>query len=163
MKFAHTISWVFFPAILALSGCHDFASTGPSDDVAVIVRVTGAAYDVTSFNTSFPDTSSLRAISSAFSQDYSEYRRQELLKKMLLNVYVAGEDPDVVDSILTRCDCRTPGTFILPTLAERAHFIGRDVWIVQFAVGFGNPSFGHWSCVVYSIPDLQLLYHTSCR
>jgi hypothetical protein len=163
MKSPIAIFITLFLILIQFSGCHDLFSTEPPDVVDVVVKMSMTDYDATTFTHSFPDTSSLHAVASAFSSGYSEERRASLLARMLQRIAVLGEEPRFVDSILTRCDCRTPGTFVLPTYAERARFKGKDVWIVQFAVGYGGPGFGHYSCVVYSIPDLALLYHISCR
>jgi hypothetical protein len=144
----------------SLVGCDDL---GVQEDIDVIVKVSANNYDATSFKQLFPEMTSHKAIASAFSTNYSDERRATLTQRMLAHVAVLGEDPRFVDSILVRHDCKEPGSFILPTYAERAHFNGRDVWLVQFIFGLGGPSFSHHACYAYSIPELEQLYYVGCR
>ena len=155
---------IVFAAVLLsgclLVGCDDF---GVHEEVDVIVKVSAKDYDAVSFEQLFPKTTSHKVIASAFSTNYSDERRANLTQRMLARVAVLGEDPRFVDSILTRHDCKVPGAFILPTYAERAHFNGKDVWLVQFIYGLGGPSFSHHACYAYSIPELEQLCYIGCR
>ena len=160
MNSPHVVFGTVLLSVCLLVGCDDL---GVQEDADVIVTVSAKDYDATSFKQLFPETTSHKIIASAFSANYSDERRTNLSKRMLARIAVLGENPRFVDSILTRHGCRESGAFILPTYAERARFNGKDVWLVQFIYGLGVPSFSHYACYAYSIPDLEQLYYIGCR
>jgi hypothetical protein len=147
----------------SLAGCSDITSPGGADDVEVTVKVSNTNYDQASFRDLFPDSSSLRSISIAFNSNYSERRRTALVVNMLAKVSAMGEDVVIVDTILTRACCKTPGEYILPTYAERAEYNGKRAWLVQFTYGLSGPQFGRSKCFAFSIPNLDTLNYIGAR
>jgi len=82
---------------------------------------------------------------------------------MKANVSKLGENVNIIESILEKVGCNVSGEYILPTYAEKAKYEDKDVWLVQFTYGLGNPEFGHFKCFAFSIPDLDTLNYFGCK
>jgi hypothetical protein len=160
------VAFVFVLFVLT-AGCRDLVEPSTGDNgpgnVEATVKASTTDYNQDAFRRLFPDSVSLQRISSAFTNNYTEQRKTTLVENMLTRVSALGEVPAVLDTIVTRAGCRTPGENILPTYAERAHYAGRDAWIVQFTYGLGVPTFGHYKCFAYSISNLDTLDYLGCR
>lgn len=157
-------SLIFFLLLLIpLSGCKDDKITSPQSNADVIVKLSGTDYNQNSFKTLFPDTASLKNINTAYSNNYSEERKTELLSNMKIKVKELGEDVTVIEKILARAGCNMSGVYILPTYAEKAKYNGKDAWLVQFTYGLSSPDFGHFKCFALSIPDLDTLDYVGCK
>ncbi|MBI4428905.1 MAG: hypothetical protein HY562_07285 [Ignavibacteriales bacterium] len=134
-----------------------------ADDVEVTVRVSTVDYTGSTFSRLFPDSAELHRIASAFNTNYSEQRRAILLQRMISKVSELGKDEEIMERILGAVACKTSRAYILPTLAEKAKCAGHEAWLVQFTYGLGGPSFGHYKCFAFSIPNLDTLHYSSGR
>jgi hypothetical protein len=149
--------------LILLSGCEENKITDPQNVNGVIVKVSNTDYNLNSFRAHFPDTTSLHNICTAYSNNYSEERKAELITNMKGKVAALGQDVTIIEQILTRTGCNTPGEYILPTYAEKAKYESKDAWLIQFTYGLGNSGFGHYKCFVFSIPNLDTLHYITCR
>jgi hypothetical protein len=163
MKFQAYYLILFSFLLILLGGCKDDKITTPQNNTDVIVKVSNTNYNHNSFKTHFPDSASLHNISSAYSYNYSWERKAELINGMKIKVTALGEDVTVIERILTTTGCNISGAYILPTYAEKAKYEDKDVWVVQFTYGLGNPVFEHFKCFAYSIPNLDTLDYTGCK
>ena len=163
MKPTTFVSSVLLLLLFPFAGCNNHASQNGEDNVEVTVKVSTTDYNQDTFGQLFPDSISLHNISFAFGNNYTEQRRTRLVVNMLAKVSALGEDIMIVDTILTRASCKTPGEYVLPTYAERAKYSGREAWLVQFTYGLGNPAFGRYKCFAFSIPDLDTLMYIAAR
>jgi len=163
MKHQNHYRIIFILLFIALIGCNHDKITTPENNAGVVVKVSNTDYDQNSFHTLFPDTSSLKSISEAYSSNYSEERRAKLLENMKADIISLGEDVKVFEGILSNSGCNNSGEYILPTYAEKAKYEGKRVWLVQFIYGFGTPSFGHYKCFAFSIPNLDTLNYFGCK
>jgi hypothetical protein len=157
------VSSILLLLLLSFAGCKDHTSPNGDGNVEVTVKVSTTDYDQNTFRQLFPDSISLHNISFAFNNNYSEERRNGLVVNMLVKVSARGEDAIIMDTMLTRAGCRTPGEYVLPTYAERAKYSGRKAWLVQFTYGLGVPTFGRYKCFAFSIPDLDTLNYVAAR
>jgi hypothetical protein len=163
MKLKNSYLIFFLLLLIPLYGCKDDKITSPQSNAEVVVKVSGTDYNQNSFNTLFPDTASLKYISTAYSNNYSEERRTKLINDMKSKVRALGEDVAVIENILTRAGCNMSGVYILPTYVEKAKYNGKDAWLVQFTYGLSSPDFGHFKCFALSIPDLDTLDYAACK
>jgi len=163
MKLQNYCQYFFIFLFIILFGCKNDKITDPQNNAEVVVKISGIDYNQKSFRTLFPDSSSLKNISTAYSSNYSEERRAKLIDNMKNKVSKLGEDVKVIESILSKTGCTVSGAYILPTYAEKAKYEGKDVWMVQFTYGLGNSGFGHYKCFAFSIPNLDTLNYLGCR
>lgn len=163
MKPMAFVSGLLLLVLLSPAGCSDINSPNGEDNVEVMVKVSTIDYDQNTFRQLFHDSISLHNISIAFNKNYSEQRRTALIVNMLAKVSALREDAVIVDTILTRACCKTPGEYILPTYAERAEYNGKRAWLVQFTYGLSGPQFGRFKCFAFSIPELDTLNYIGAR
>lgn len=163
MKLQNYYQFIFILLLIILIGCKDDKITDPQNNAEVVVKKSNIDYNQNSFKILFPDSSSLKNISTAYSSNYSEERKAKLIENMKAKVSKLGEDVIIIESILSKAGCNIPGEYILPTYAEKAKYDGKDVWLVQFTYGLGNPGFGHFKCFAFSIPNLDTLNYFGCK
>ncbi|HOD62088.1 MAG TPA: hypothetical protein PKG96_08310 [Bacilli bacterium] len=163
MKLRNHYQFISILLLIILIGCKDDKITDPQNNAEVVVKKSNTDYNQNSFKTLFPDSSSLKSISTAYSSNYSEERKAKLIENMKANVSKLGEDVNIIESILEKVGCNVSGEYILPTYAEKAKYEDKDVWLVQFTYGLGNPEFGHFKCFAFSIPNLDTLNYFGCK
>lgn len=153
-------NYIFFPFLFILLCL--LCSCNNDEDIfipEVIVKISYTNYDQTSFLNLFPHQESLNQISSAFTNNYSEERKNELLNNMKAKVAVLREDVGIIENILTIMGCNNVGAYVLPTYAERAKFNGQEAWLIQFTYALDTPVFGRVRCIAFSIPDIEELFY----
>lgn len=148
---------LLFITFFFLTACNDDTISESHYNPEVVVKVSNLNYDQPGFLNLFPEIESLNNISTAFTSDYSEERKNRLLINMQIKVANWGQDVAVMDNILTATGCNTVGEYILPTYAERAKYNGQDAWLIQFTYALDTLVFGRFKCFAFSIPDLDTL------
>ena len=155
MKKLIAFNSLFFLFLLFVSGC----TTESEDNITPkpVVKKTSVNYTHETFKTSFPDTISLHNISKAYSNNYSEDKKNKLLDYMRSEVSKLGEDSNIFENILSQTGCKLTGEYVLPTYAERAKYENQEVWIFQITLGLGEPKFFHYKCFALSLTNLDTL------
>jgi hypothetical protein len=128
-----------------------------------VVKKSAKNYTKDSFTNSFPDNSSLQFISDAYTNNFNEEIRNDLLNYMKNEVTKLGEDVSIFEKILNQTQSNEKGNYLLPTYAERAQYQNREVWIFQLTFGLGKPVFGRARCFVFGIPELDTLNYIGTR
>ena len=164
MKRLAQISGLAFLIFVLISGCKD-NPTDPYENLPAkpVIKKTTNNYTAEKLRELFPDTASWNSMSRAYSNNYSEDIRNKINEYLKSEVGRMGENQNLFESILARTGCREEGNYILPVYAERARFENNEAWIVQFTYGLGQPEFGHYKYLAYSVPELDTLFYTSCR
>jgi hypothetical protein len=158
----HIILFLLFS--LLLFTCSDNVSdSGNIFFEKPVVKKSAANYTKDSFTNSFPDNSSLQFISEAYTNNFNEEMRIELLDYMKNEVSILSEDVSIFEKILDQTQANEKGNYLLPTYAERAQYENRDVWIFQLTFGLGEPVFGRARCFVFGIPELDTLNYIGTR
>ena len=150
--------------LFLILGCNE-KSTEPIGDITAkpVVKNSSVNYDQELFYYSLPDTISLHNMREAYSNNYSEEIREELIEYIISEVNTLGEDAEVFDNILSQTGCNLIGEYLLPTYAEKAMFENQEAWIIQLAYGLGNTSFAHYKCLAFGVENLDTLAYKSCR
>jgi hypothetical protein len=161
MKKITSLISLLFLLLVFVSGC----ATESEDTInpRPVVKKTSANYTRASFSAAFPDTVSLRKMSEAYSNNFSEETRNKILDYMRGEVSKLGEDTNVFENILSRTGCKISGEYLLPTYAERAKYENREAWIFQLTYGLGESGFGHYKCFAFSTANNDTLVYISCR
>lgn len=164
MKNKITVIIFFVLLFISIFACNE-NSTEPTDEIIVkpVVINSSINYNQDTFNSSFPDTTSLNNISKTYSNNYSEELKIKILDYLKNKVIKLGEDANIIDSILSRTGFKLSGEYQLPTYAERAKYEDKDAWVFQVTYGIGAPNFGHYKCIVFSIENLDTLAFKQCR
>jgi hypothetical protein len=164
MKSRIVFSGVLLFMSLLILACND-KITQPSDEITAkpIVKKTSTNYTLQSFNSSFPDTASLNCICRAYSNNYSEEMRNNILDYMKEEVDKLGEDINTFDRILSVTGCKNNTGYILPTYAEKAQYENREAWVFQITYGLNNSNLGHSKCFVFDAATLDTLTFKQCR
>ncbi len=164
MKRLAQISGLAFLIFVLISGCKD-NPTDPYEYLPAkpVIKKTTYNYTAEKLRELFPDTASWNSMSRAYSNNYSEDIRTKINEYMKREVSRLGEEPQIIENILCYTGCREAGNYIMPVYAERARFEDKEAWIVQFTYGLGQPEFGHYKYLAYSLPNLDTLFYTSCR
>ena len=161
MKKLITVESLFFLFLLFVSGC----TTEPeyNNTSKPVVKKTSVNYTREAFRISFPDTFSLKYISNAYSNNYSEDKRNKLIDYMRDEVSKLGEDANIFENILSQTGCKLTSEYVLPTYAERAKYENQEVWIFQVTYGLGDPVFGRCKCFVFGLTNLDTLAYIASR
>lgn len=147
-----------------LISCNE-KSTEPYDNLTAkpIVKKTSINYNEESFRKNCPNTNSLNNISKAYSNNFSEEIRNELISYIKSEVIKLGEDVNIFDEILTCTGCKNKDEYLIPFYAEKAKYENKEAWIFQLTYGLGEPMFGHHKCFAFSLETLDTLAFISCR
>jgi len=153
-----------FLLLIYFAGCSEKLE-GPETGITAIpvVKITSTNYTAATFAATFPDTTTLNSITQAYTNNYSEAIRLQLIGLMKSKVAKLGEDVNLFDSVIANTGCNQSDKFVLPTYAERAKYEGNDVWILQLTYGINAPNFGHYKCFALDIEHLDTLVYLACR
>lgn len=164
MKNINVLSSLSVFIVFIILGCNE-KSTEPKDVITAkpVVKKSSVNFTAQSFNTLFPDSITLKNISTAYSNNYSEALWENLLEYMKGEVTKLGEDVTVFDNVLSQTRCKLSGEYLLPTYAERAKYEGKEVWLLQITYGLGEPNFAHYKCFAISVVNLDTLAYVGCR
>ena len=164
MKSKIIISSILVFLLLVILACNE-KSTEPDDNLTAkpIIKKSSLNYDDEIFRKSCPDTSSLNNINKAYSNNFSEEIRNELIAYIKSEITKLGEDVNIFDEILTYTGCKNTDEYLIPFYAERAKYENKEVWIFQLTYGLGKPEFGHNKCFAFSLETLDTLAFISCR
>ena len=132
---------VFLAVWAVLLSCEKHANPvgmDPNTGLAVppVVQMTNSDYDGDGMFRAFWDTDAWKAFSKAYNGKYSDGLRDSVIAEMRHLAQKLWLDPDRLESCIRATgEIRQDGLAVLPCLAERARFLGKDVWIVVFVWG----------------------------
>ena len=125
-------------------------STGSNDGITAkpVVKVSSTNYNYQTFTSRFPDTLSLKKISDAYSNNYSESIKENMIEYMKTEVKRLNEDVNIFNNIVSLSGCNTMDEYVLPTYSEKAFYEDHEAWIIQITYGLGEPNFEHFKFLV---------------
>jgi len=164
MKNFRILSFSLFLFCFLLFTCSD-NSTGSKDEINVkpVVKVSSTNYTSQTFLKTFPDTLSLKRISEAYSNNYSESVKENLIEYMKTEVKKLDEDVNIFNNIIGLSGCNMMSEYILPTYSEKAFYENQKAWILQLTYGLGEPKFEHFKCFVFGVDNLDTLAYFGCK
>ena len=164
MKKIIVLSSLCILALFFIIGCNEKLE-GPNVGITAkpMVKKSSINYTAETFSVSFPESTSLKKISEAYKNNFSEAIRGELLEYMKSEVTKLGEDINIFDNVLSQTGCKLSGEYVLPTYAERAKYEGQDVWILQVTYGLGEPNFAHFKCFALGMAYMDTLAYVGCK
>jgi hypothetical protein len=158
-----SLKYFAFLITILLAGCNN-QSTESIDVTAVpVVKKSSVNYNQETFLQIFPDTTSLKNIGNAYSNNYTNALREQIIYNMRVQVLRLGEDINKFDSILSLTGCFYANQYMLPTYAERAKYEEKEVWVFQLTYGLSEPVFAHYRCFVFGVENLDTLAYTACK
>lgn len=95
-----------FFLLIFIAGCSDKLE-GPETGITAIpvVKITSTNYTANTFASYFPDTASHRSINQAYTNNYSEAMRMQLIDLMKSKVVKLGEDVTLFNSVIVNTGC----------------------------------------------------------
>jgi hypothetical protein len=137
----------------------------PAQDTTVRPWVTLGQTDYTkeTLQSRVPDSTMFHRFQAAYGGKYTDSLKASLVSWVASRVEALGGNRAEVERCLQATNQTHAGTITLPTVAERARFEGKPVWVFQFIWGMSPDDLGHYRCFVIDAATADTLHYITCR